>query len=224
MPVRGWFDPKASSHRDINLTHRHFKQLAIQIIHREQVASGSRICRNSVGQDRLTFSIMASSLHLRHSLIKQILVLIGFVGVSYSAGLIGSLTTETGDGSWYAQLEKPVFNPPGWAFGVVWPLLYTLMGIAAWLVWREGWSRHVVKVALGWFAAQLVLNAIWTPVFFGGEAPFAGLVVISFLFAAILITTHRFWRVSRVAGLLLVPYILWVAFAIALNAAIWMLN
>jgi translocator protein len=154
----------------------------------------------------------------------QILALIAFVAASYSAGLIGSLTTETGDGSWYAQLEKPPFNPPGWAFGVVWPLLYTLMGIAAWLVWREGWSRHLVKVALGWFAAQLVLNALWTPVFFGAKAPLGGLVVISLLFISILITTNRFWRVTRVAGFLLVPYILWVAFAIALNAAIWMLN
>ncbi|CAN5591748.1 TspO/MBR family protein [soil metagenome] len=154
----------------------------------------------------------------------QILALIAFVAVSYAAGLIGSLTTETGDGSWYAQLEKPVFNPPGWIFGVVWPMLYTLMGIAAWLVWREGWSRHAVKVALGWFAAQLVLNAIWTPVFFGAEAPLAGLVVITFLFIAILITTHWFWRITKSGGLLLMPYILWVAFAIALNTAIWILN
>ena len=139
-------------------------------------------------------------------------------------GIVGALTTATGESAWYAALEKPAFTPPDWLFGPVWTLLYALMGVAAFLVWREGWSRHRVKTALGLFAAQLVLNGIWTPIFFGAEQIVGGAVVIVALWIVLALTIRAFFRVSRLAGWLLVPYILWVTYAAALNLSIWALN
>ena len=139
-------------------------------------------------------------------------------------GIVGALTTATGGSSWYAALEKPSFTPPDWLFGPVWTLLYALMGIAAFLVWREGWDRREVQAALGLFAAQLVLNGIWTPIFFGAEQIVGGAVVIVALWIALALTIRAFFRVSRLAGWLLVPYILWVTYAAALNLSIWALN
>ena len=140
-------------------------------------------------------------------------------------GIIGALTTATGGSSWYAALEKPSFTPPDWLFGPVWTLLYALMGIAAFLVWREGWRPpRSARAALGLFAAQLVLNGIWTPVFFGAEQIAGGAVVIVALWLALALTIRAFFRVSRLAGWLLVPYLLWVTYAAALNFAIWALN
>jgi tryptophan-rich sensory protein len=139
-------------------------------------------------------------------------------------GIVGALTTTTGEGSWYQGLEKPPFNPPGWVFGPVWTVLYALMGLAAFRVWREGTGRRDVRVALGLFAAQLVLNGIWTPVFFGAESIVGGAVIIVALLVLLAFTVRAFFRVSRAAGWLLVPYLLWVAFATALNLSIWVLN
>lgn len=155
---------------------------------------------------------------------KSALQIAGFVLLCQAAGALGALTTETGAGSWYQALEKPFFNPPGWVFGPVWLTLYTLMGVAAWRVWRRGTGHAPVRAALAWFAAQLALNALWTPVFFGAEAAGWGLVVIVALLGAVLVTVWRFAVVDRPAAWLLVPYALWVAFATALNAAIWWLN
>lgn len=139
-------------------------------------------------------------------------------------GITGALLTVTGDGSWYQALDKPVFTPPNWLFGPVWTLLYALMGIAAFLVWREGTDRRDVRTALGLFVAQLVLNGIWTPIFFGAQQIAGGAVVIVALLVVIALTIRAFFRVSRVAGWLLVPYILWVGYATALNLSIWWLN
>ena len=139
-------------------------------------------------------------------------------------GILGALTTATGESSWYASLAKPVFQPPNWLFGPVWTLLYALMGIAAFLVWREGTDRRDVRIALGLFVAQLVLNGIWTPIFFGAQSIVGGAVVIVALLVVLAFTIRAFFRVSRAAGWLLVPYILWVGYATALNLSIWVLN
>jgi len=139
-------------------------------------------------------------------------------------GILGALTTATGESSWYASLAQPVFQPPNWLFGPVWTLLYALMGIAAFLVWREGTDRRDVRIALGLFVAQLVLNGIWTPIFFGAQSIVGGAVVIVALLVVLALTIRAFFRVSRLAGWLLVPYILWVGYATALNLSIWWLN
>jgi benzodiazapine receptor len=145
--------------------------------------------------------------------------------VSLSAGLIGSLVVSRGDfRSWYPTLAKPAFTPPGWVFGPVWTVLYLLMGTAAFLVWQKGGRSQVARISLGWFLVQLVLNALWTPVFFGLHRIGWALVVIVSLWTSLVATICSFFRVSLAAALLLVPYLLWVSFATVLNAAIWRLN
>jgi tryptophan-rich sensory protein len=140
-------------------------------------------------------------------------------------GVVGSLfTTADSLNNWYAKLNKPVFNPPGWVFGPVWTTLYILMGIAAFLVWRKGLDNKLVRLALLCFVVQLALNALWTPLFFGLRSPLAGLIDIVLLLSAIDLTTILFLRISKPAAVLLVPYILWVLFAMILNASIFLLN
>ena len=106
----------------------------------------------------------------------------------------------------------------------VWTLLYILMGVAAFLVWRKGLENRQVRIALIAFLVQLVLNALWSVAFFGLESPLYGLIVIMFLWLAILFTTLQFYRISRAAGALMLPYLLWVTFAAVLNESIWLLN
>ena len=155
-------------------------------------------------------------MHSRRSLIG----LIFWIGVSLAAGWVGSNFLP---GDWYAALEKPSWNPPNSVFAPVWTTLYVLMGVAAWLVWRRvGVSRR--RAALGLFLFQLVLNALWSYLFFGVRSPGFALVEIVFLWGAIVATTIAFWRVSRPAGLLLMPYLAWVGFAAALNLQLWRLN
>lgn len=139
-------------------------------------------------------------------------------------GLASGLVTFDAIPNWYADLNKPSFNPPNWLFGPAWTLLYTLMGIAAALIWHEGWNRPEVKQALGWFAAQLVLNAAWTLIFFGLKTPAWALIEIAILWAAILICIIHFFRIKSLAGYLMIPYLLWVSFAALLNFSIWQLN
>jgi tryptophan-rich sensory protein len=126
--------------------------------------------------------------------------------------------------TWYADLSKPSFNPPDWAFGVVWPILYLMMGVSASLIWKRGIKKKEVRLALGLFILQLVLNGLWTPIFFGLHMMALALAEIILLWIAILMTILAFWRISRTAAYLLIPYILWVSFAVALNAALWFLN
>ncbi len=155
----------------------------------------------------------------------SIIRLIVACAVSLSAGLIGSFVTPgAGVREWYATIEKPTFTPPGWVFGPVWTTLYLLTGVAAFLVWQKGLRSRAVRVALGWFVVQLVLNALWSPVFFGLHRIDLALVVVILLWAAIVVTIYRFFRVSRPAALLLVPYLLWVSFATVLNFSLWRLN
>ncbi|MFC1893496.1 TspO/MBR family protein [Chloroflexota bacterium] len=140
------------------------------------------------------------------------------------AGLIGSIFTTPAIPTWYAALEKPPFTPPNWLFAPAWATLYLLMGVAAFLVWRKGLHEEGVKSALVVFLVQLVINAVWSVVFFGLQSPVAGAIVIIALWTAILITILGFFRLSVAAGALLLPYILWVSFAAALNIAVLILN
>jgi benzodiazapine receptor len=140
------------------------------------------------------------------------------------AGVIGSIFTRQAIPTWYAALAKPSFSPPDWLFAPVWTLLYILMGIAAFLVWRKGTQNRPVKIALIVFLVQLILNILWSVVFFGLESPLSGLIVIVVLWVALLVTVLRFFKISRVASILLWPYLLWVTFAAVLNASIWLLN
>ena len=149
---------------------------------------------------------------------------IPFVLVCELVGVVGALTTDTGTSPWYRTLAKPAFQPPGWVFGPVWTLLYALMGVAAWRVWRLGPDTPGVRLALALFAAQLVLNAVWSPVFFGAHRIGLALVILAALWLVLVPTTFAFFRLDRPAGGLLLPYLAWVSFAVVLNASIWRLN
>jgi len=151
--------------------------------------------------------------------------LVGACAVSLAAGVLGAAVVgREGFTSWYATIQKPSLTPPSWVFGPVWTFLYILMGVAAFLVWRNGLDHRAVRVALGWFLVQLALNAAWSPVFFGLHRIGLALLVIVLLWAAIAMTMHQFFRVSTPAGWLLLPYLLWVSLATYLNASIWSLN
>ncbi len=144
------------------------------------------------------------------------------VVVSELAGIVGSVFTVSAIPTWYAALNKPAFNPPAWLFGPIWVTLYFLMGVSLWLVWKS--DSGAKKRAIWLFAVQLVLNAIWSPIFFGTHSLGNALAVIVLLWAAIVLTILIFKKISKTAALLLVPYIFWVSFAVYLNFAIWMLN
>jgi len=155
---------------------------------------------------------------------KDIIKLVVSVVVCLAAGAIGSVFTRSSIPTWYATLVKPAFSPPNWLFAPVWTLLYILMGVAAFLVWRKGLENRKVRIELIVFLIQLVLNVFWSVVFFGLESPFYGLMVISILWVAILVTAVMFFKISRVASVLLWPYLAWVSFAAILNSSIWLLN
>ncbi len=149
--------------------------------------------------------------------------------VSEAAGIIGSVFTMPSIAGWYAGIVKPALNPPAWVFGPVWTTLYALMGIAAWLVWKQ-WdqgnpsTKLKVKIALAIFGLQLFLNAIWSIIFFGLQNPGWALIDIAALWLAIVWTMVVFYKISKPACYLLVPYLLWVSFASYLNYSIWVLN
>ena len=140
------------------------------------------------------------------------------------AGIIGSLFTAQAITGWYATLVRPELAPPNWIFAPVWTSLYLLMGIALYLVWKKGVQTPGVRIALVLFAIQLVLNTLWSIVFFGLQDLTLALVEISILWVAILATMIAFARVSRTAAWLLVPYIAWVSFAAYLTYSFWVLN
>lgn len=151
---------------------------------------------------------------------KSAVALLGWIALTFCAALTGLFIQPA---SYYAALAKPAWAPPPWIFGPVWTLLYLMMAIAAWLVWRQGgWKAQRGPLSL--YVLQLVLNALWTPLFFGLRNPGLALVEIVFLGIAIVLTGRAFRPASRVALWLLVPYLVWVVFAAALNFAIWRLN
>lgn len=146
------------------------------------------------------------------------------VALCQLSGVIGAYFTFPSISGWYVYLNKPSFNPPNWLFGPVWTILYTVMGISVFLVWREGGRGRQNRRALATFGVQLVLNALWSPAFFGLRSPIAGLVVITALWFAIVFTMVEFFKLSGKAALLLVPYVLWVSFAALLNFSILIMN
>jgi benzodiazapine receptor len=154
---------------------------------------------------------------------KDILTLIAAILLCESAGIIGSLFTFSEIPTWYASLEKPSFNPPNWLFGPAWTTLYALMGVSLYLVWKER-KKADIKVALAFFITQLILNAIWSILFFGLHSPILGLACIILLWLSIAATIFFFYKISKNAAYFLIPYILWVSFASILNASVWMLN
>lgn len=148
------------------------------------------------------------------------LALAGWLALVFSASATAAFVSTDG---WYSELTKPVWNPPNWIFGPTWTILYVLMAVAAWQVWQcGGWQQQ--RVALGLFILQWALNALWTPLFFGLHQPGLALAEIIVLLLAILATLRAFWTVDRLAGKLLLPYALWVAFASVLNFTIWRMN
>jgi tryptophan-rich sensory protein len=155
---------------------------------------------------------------------KDILIFLGSVILCQGAGVVGSLFTTPRIPTWYAALAKPDFTPPDGVFAPVWITLFFLMGVSLFLVVRDGWEEKDVRIGVGLFILQLVLNVTWSALFFGLTLPLAAFVEIVFLWIAILLTTVWFFRVSKVAGLLLVPYLLWVGFAAVLNLSIAILN
>ena len=153
---------------------------------------------------------------------QQIIGLIGWFLVSFAVSAIGAIASIEAR-TFYAELVQPDWAPPGWLLGPVWTTLFALMAIAAWLVWRQGGFR-ANRLALTLFLVQLVFNALWSWLFFAWQLGGAAFADILLLWALILATLLAFWRVRPLAGVLLVPYLLWVSFAAFLNYAIWQLN
>lgn len=151
---------------------------------------------------------------------KNIWKLIISMALPFLASAIGGLFTASSVSSWYITLIKPPFNPPSWVFGPVWTLLYLLMGVSLYLVWIKKYDKN----AFTFFGIQLVLNALWSVLFFGFRSPLLAFVEIIFLWIAILITLFYFYRINKISAYLLIPYILWVSFAAILNLAILVLN
>lgn len=156
--------------------------------------------------------------------ISNLTKLIIAVAICELAGIFGSFFTMSEIPAWYSTLVKPTFSPPNWIFGPVWITLYALMGIAAFLIWKKGLERKDVQRALRIFIYQLVLNTLWSIIFFGMHNPGGAFVEIILLWLAIIFTIIYFYKISRVAAYLLVPYLLWVTFAAILNYSIFALN
>lgn len=168
--------------------------------------------------------------------LNNIFKLVIAISISEVAGIIGSVFTIPEIPTWYAGLAKPALNPPAWVFGPVWTVLFAMMGVAVWLIWKRLDSRlrgndnnknkgnRRIKIALVVFDIQLVLNVFWSIIFFGWHSPSGAFVEIIFLWLAILATIIMFAKISRPAAWLLAPYILWVSFAAYLNYSIWQLS
>ena len=156
-------------------------------------------------------------------LIKSICKLFCSIFICLMTGFLGSYLTADSVGTWYADLVRPSFAPPNWSFGVVWPVLYVMMGLSAFMIWNKG-PGGKTKRALVLFLLQLILNGLWTPVFFGMHMIGVALFEIILLWATILLTIFSFWKISKPAAVILVPYLVWVSFAVVLNAGFWFLN
>jgi translocator protein len=153
---------------------------------------------------------------------KSFLALLGWIALTFCAPALGTWSLGNSAG-FYQSLQRPGWSPPAWVFGPVWTLLYTLMAVAAWLVWkRGGWRAQRTPLTL--YVVQLALNAAWTPIFFGAHRIGLAAVEIVVLWLAIVLTLSAFARASRGAAWLLAPYLAWVSFAAALNFALWQMN
>jgi len=154
---------------------------------------------------------------------KHLFPLLISILLALSAGFIGSFFTTPSISSWYAFINKPSFSPPNWLFAPVWTLLYILMSIAAFLIWQKR-DNPKAKQALRFYGTQLILNALWSIIFFGMHNPGLAFLEIIFLWSFILITLIKFYQINKIAGLLFIPYLLWVSFALILNLFVWMIN
>ncbi len=139
-------------------------------------------------------------------------------------GILATPFTLSAIPDWYSILSKPAFSPPNWVFGPAWTMLYFFMGTSAFLIWQKGLKKRMVKEALFYFLAQLFFNFIWSVLFFGLRSPILGLIDILVLWVLILITTIKFYKLSKPASYLLIPYLAWVSFAAILNLSIVFLN
>jgi len=154
----------------------------------------------------------------------KILKLIASILICQGVGSIGALFTSPAILTWYTTIQKPSFNPPNWIFAPVWTLLFLMMGISLYFVWSKGWEDKKIKIAVFIFSAQLALNIFWSLLFFGLQSPFYAFIEIIILWLAILLTIISFYKISKIATYLLLPYILWVSFAAVLNFSILILN
>lgn len=146
-----------------------------------------------------------------------------FILICFTVQIVGSFWTKETVSTWYPKLIKPAWTPPDWVFGPVWSSLYIMIAVSGWLIYRAQYS-HERTVALVFYGAQLALNFIWSFLFFSLRSPTLGLIDISLLCLLILLTIIKAWSVSRLASLLLIPYLAWVMYATTLNAGIWLLN
>lgn len=144
--------------------------------------------------------------------------------VSFLPGIIGSLFMMGTIDTWYATLNKPWFTPPNWLFAPVWTMLYVLMGVSLYLVWTKKASSEVKSDAYFYFFAQLAFNGLWTPVFFYIQVPVIGLLIILLLYGLVIMTMITFYKTSKKAAYLLIPYIVWLTIATLLNYFIIILN
>lgn len=151
-------------------------------------------------------------------------VLVAFIAVTFAAAAIGSTATFRNVTTWYPTLQKPTWTPPSALFGPVWSALYLAMSIAGWRAWRSAPSAAATAGVIRLYGAQLILNALWSVLFFGMRRPDLALINIIALWLLLLLGLVRFWRLDRIAGILWAPYLAWVTFATALNASIWSLN
>lgn len=154
----------------------------------------------------------------------NLIKLIGSVLICQLAGIIGGIFTQSSVQSWYATIRKPVFTPPGWLFAPVWILLYLLMGVALYLIWYTVAHSKARHIALILFFIQLGLNILWSFLFFYLKNPLLGFIEILILLVFIILTAWKFYGLNQLAGILFLPYILWVGFASFLNFFLWMLN
>ena len=156
--------------------------------------------------------------------LKEVPMLVGSILIPLVIGYLGAIVTLPQISSWYSTLSKPWWSPPNWLFGPIWTTLYVLMGIALFVVWREGIHRRDVRFAILIFGVQLVLSLIWSVVFFSLHALFGSFAIVMLLWLAILANIIAFLIISKWAGLLLVPYIIWVSIASYLNYSVYLLN
>jgi translocator protein len=162
----------------------------------------------------------ASAIPVRSSPARSALALAGWLAVTFAAATMGAFFLP---GEWYARLQKPPWNPPNWIFGPVWTVLYAVMAVAAWLVWKRG-GLTAQRTALSLFFLQLLFNALWSPLFFGLHRPGLAFVDLLLLWTVLLGTVAAFWKAHRPAGGMMLPYLVWVTFAGTLNFAVWRLN
>lgn len=149
------------------------------------------------------------------------LVLAGLIVLCLAVGSIGGFATQPSIDSWYRTIAKPDWTPPDWVFGPVWTVLYIMMAVAAWLVWKTG---DRVRPAMALFGVQLAFNLLWSLLFFGARSPGLALIEVVFLWGSVLLTMLAFFGRQSTAGWLFVPYLAWVSFAAVLNFAIWSMN